>query len=136
MIVALSPKLSSVPIQTLKASPSSATIPLMTSIKYRNLPTVVLAGRPNVGKSTLFNRLLHKRRAITDPTPGVTRDPVEMDCLIDDKPLKLIDTGGFKLTDCEGIDKLVVKKTLDRYWIFPSNAAFRFLSDQKQISWL
>ncbi|MCL2720953.1 MAG: ribosome biogenesis GTPase Der [Treponema sp.] len=82
-------------------------------MKYKNLPTVVLAGRPNVGKSTLFNRLLRKRRAITDPTPGVTRDPVEADCLIGEKPLRLIDTGGFKLTDLEPIDKLVVEKTLD-----------------------
>jgi GTP-binding protein len=65
-----------------------------------------------VGKSTLFNRLLHKRRAITDPTPGVTRDPVEEDCFIDGKPLRLIDTGGFKLADCEGIDKLVVERTV------------------------
>jgi len=82
-------------------------------VKYKNLPTVVLAGRPNVGKSTLFNRLLRKRRAITDPTPGVTRDPVEADCLIDGKPLRLIDTGGFKLADQEGLDKLVVEKTLE-----------------------
>ena len=85
----------------------------MLNQKYRNLPTVVLAGRPNVGKSTLFNRLLHKRRAITDPTPGVTRDPIEEDCLIDEKPLRLIDTGGFKLSDCDKLDKLVVNKTLD-----------------------
>jgi GTP-binding protein len=84
----------------------------MTGLKYRNLPIVVLAGRPNVGKSTLFNRLLHKRKAITDPTPGVTRDPVEADCIIDGKPLRLIDTGGFKLAQREGIDKLVVEKTL------------------------
>ena len=81
--------------------------------KYRNLPVVVLAGRPNVGKSTLFNRLLHKRRAITDPTPGVTRDPVEADCFTDGKTFRLIDTGGFKLTEREGIDRLVVEKTLD-----------------------
>ncbi|MCL2411018.1 MAG: ribosome biogenesis GTPase Der [Treponema sp.] len=80
---------------------------------YSNLPVVVIAGRPNVGKSTLFNRLLHKRRAITDPTPGVTRDPVQADCLIDDKPLRLIDTGGFKLADQSFLDKLVVEKTLD-----------------------
>lgn len=81
--------------------------------KYKNLPTVILAGRPNVGKSTLFNRLLHKRKAITDPTPGVTRDPVEADCIIDGKPLRLIDTGGFKLADCDEMDKLVVAKTLE-----------------------
>ena len=86
---------------------------MLTTLKYRNLPTVVLAGRPNVGKSTLFNRLLHKRRAITDPTPGVTRDPVEADCLINEKPLRLIDTGGFKLTDCDELDKLVVERTLE-----------------------
>jgi len=65
--------------------------------KNTNLPTVVLVGRPNVGKSTLFNRLLHKRRTITDPTPGVTRDPIEADALINGKPVRLIDTGGFKL---------------------------------------
>jgi len=83
-----------------------------TGKKYQNLPVVVLAGRPNVGKSTLFNRLLHKRKAITSPIPGVTRDPVEADCLIDGKPLRLVDTGGFKLAESEGIDKLVVEKTL------------------------
>jgi GTP-binding protein len=82
-------------------------------MKYKNLPVVVLAGRPNVGKSTLFNRLLHKRRAITDPTPGVTRDPVEADCLLAGKPLRLIDTGGFKLADCDDMDKLVVNKTIE-----------------------
>jgi GTP-binding protein len=83
-------------------------------LKYRNLPVVVLAGRPNVGKSTLFNRLLHKRRAITDPMPGVTRDPVAMDTFIAGKPLRLVDTGGFKLDreGDEGFDDLVVAKTL------------------------
>jgi GTP-binding protein len=88
---------------------------------YRRLPRVVLAGRPNVGKSTLFNRLLHKRRAITDPTPGVTRDPVAMDGFIKGMPLTLMDTGGFKLDRRAGggreipgdiLDDLVVEKTL------------------------
>ena len=82
-------------------------------IKFENQPVVVLTGRPNVGKSTLFNRLLRKRRVITDPTPGVTRDPVEADCLIDNKPISLIDTGGYKLSDCNEIDKLVVNRTKD-----------------------
>jgi GTPase len=89
--------------------------------KNTNLPTVVLVGRPNVGKSTLFNRLLHKRRTITDPTPGVTRDPIEADTLINGKPVRLIDTGGFKLDRLAGnrkaensnsIDDLVVERTL------------------------
>ena len=84
--------------------------------KYENTPLVAIVGRPNVGKSTLFNRFLHKRRAITDPTPGVTRDPIEAQAIIDGKPVRLMDTGGFKLTrsgrkDDDIIDELVVKKT-------------------------
>ena len=53
---------------------------------YFNLPLIVIAGRPNVGKSTLFNRFMKKRLAITDPTPGVTRDPVEGTAFICGKP--------------------------------------------------
>ncbi|MDR1174512.1 MAG: ribosome biogenesis GTPase Der [Treponema sp.] len=87
-------------------------------MKYLNLPRVVLAGRPNVGKSTLFNRLLRRRRAITDPTPGVTRDPVEADALIAGRPVRLIDTGGFKLTreprnPGSNLDSIVVDRTLE-----------------------
>lgn len=82
-------------------------------IRYTGLPIVVIAGRPNVGKSTLYNRMLRKRRTITDPTPGVTRDPVESVCHLRDsgKPIRLIDTGGFKL-EREGLDALVVEKSL------------------------
>ena len=64
---------------------------------YYNLPLIVIAGRPNVGKSTLFNALTKTHRAITDPTPGVTRDPVESVALIAGKPVRLVDTGGYKL---------------------------------------
>lgn len=60
-------------------------------------PRVVIVGRPNVGKSTLFNRFLGMRRSITDSMPGVTRDPVEETCTVADNPIILIDTGGFKL---------------------------------------
>lgn len=84
---------------------------------YFNLPLIVIAGRPNVGKSTLFNALTHTKRAITDPTPGVTRDPVEGTCFIAGKPVHLVDTGGYKLTrDMQSreseMDDLVVEKTV------------------------
>lgn len=78
--------------------------------QLKNLPLVVLVGRPNVGKSTLFNRLTRSRKAITDPTPGVTRDPIEQTCYLNGQPLRLVDTGGFKL-DKEVLDDLVVEKT-------------------------
>jgi GTP-binding protein len=83
-------------------------------LRYENLPLVVIAGRPNVGKSTLYNRLLHKRRAITDPTPGVTRDPVDAVCDIgrSGRRCSLVDTGGFKI-DREGLDGLVIEKCLE-----------------------
>lgn len=84
---------------------------------YVNLPLVVLAGRPNVGKSTLFNRFMKRRIAIVDPTPGVTRDPVEATAFIAGKPVHLMDTGGYKLTRDVGtmeavMDDLVVEKTI------------------------
>ena len=85
---------------------------------YYNLPLVVIAGRPNVGKSTLFNRFMKKRIAITDPTPGVTRDPIESTAFICGKPVHLMDTGGYKLTRDIGtmeavMDDLVVEKTVE-----------------------
>jgi GTP-binding protein len=56
---------------------------------------VAILGRPNVGKSTLFNRLLGERRAITHPTPGVTRDGVEGRIHIRELLFSLVDTGGY-----------------------------------------
>ena len=57
-------------------------------------PLVVIVGRPNVGKSTLFNRLLARRRAITAATPGVTRDVVEEQVTLGGVAARLTDTGG------------------------------------------
>jgi len=86
--------------------------------EYEGLPTVVIAGRPNVGKSTLFNRFLHRRIAIVNDRPGVTRDPVEATAFLHDNPIHLVDTGGYKLTRDIGtkeaeLDDYVVEKSLD-----------------------
>ncbi len=60
------------------------------------LPTVVIAGRPNVGKSTLFNKLAGRRSAIVSDTPGVTRDRKEAEALVRGKRIRLIDTAGLE----------------------------------------
>jgi GTP-binding protein len=87
---------------------------IQSRTRFRNLPVVAIAGRPNAGKSTLFNRLLRERRAITDPTPGVTRDPVEAECELpySGKRVILVDTGGFKV-DRQGLDAEVVRRSLE-----------------------
>jgi GTP-binding protein len=57
-------------------------------------PVVAIVGAPNVGKSTLFNRLLGQRRAIVSDRPGVTRDRIAARCDIDGRQVTLLDTGG------------------------------------------
>ncbi|HKI60798.1 MAG TPA: ribosome biogenesis GTPase Der [Mariprofundaceae bacterium] len=58
------------------------------------LPVVAIVGRPNVGKSTLFNRILGKRKAIVGDRPGVTVDRLESECKLGKSTVVLVDTGG------------------------------------------
>ena len=60
----------------------------------RSLPVVALVGRPNVGKSTLFNRLTGNHHAIVEDMPGVTRDRRYGQCEYDGRLFRVVDTGG------------------------------------------
>ncbi len=68
----------------------------MSGVPSAGLPVVVIAGRPNVGKSTLFNKLAGRRFAIVSDTPGVTRDRKEAEALLRGKRVRLIDTAGLE----------------------------------------
>ena len=61
--------------------------------------TIAIVGRPNVGKSTVFNRMLEQRLSIVEDTPGVTRDRIYGDCNWLNKTFRLIDTGGIQIAD-------------------------------------
>ena len=65
--------------------------------RLREGASLALVGRPNVGKSSLFNRLLERERAIVTPLPGTTRDTVEEAMAVGGIPLRLIDTAGLRL---------------------------------------
>src|SRR5947209_9658693 len=69
-------------------------------------PVVAIVGRPNVGKSSLFNALAGRRIAIVDPTAGVTRDRVSTLVMADHRYFELMDTGGMGI---QGVDNLTAE---------------------------
>lgn len=83
---------------------------------WRQGAVVALVGRPNVGKSTLFNAILGQQRAITSVQPGTTRDAIEEAALISGIVCRLVDTAGLAQTDgeVEGLSQEVTRRTLER----------------------
>lgn len=73
-------------------------------------PLIAIVGRPNVGKSTLFNRLARRRIAITEDLPGTTRDRLYSDCDIWGRYATIIDTGGFDIAEREGYSPQIVEQ--------------------------
>jgi len=73
-------------------------------------PAVVIVGRPNVGKSTLFNRITGQRRAIVGDEPGITRDRIHGLAEHDGRPFELIDTGGIVVHDQEYIPAQILRQ--------------------------
>ncbi len=76
----------------------------------KRLPSVVLVGRPNVGKSTLFNRLIGTRRAIVTPVPGTTRDVLAQPVAWADYRFELTDTGGMFGASEDPLHQIVVQR--------------------------
>src|SRR5512134_410662 len=75
-------------------------------------PSVVLVGRPNVGKSTLFNRITGTRRSIVAPVAGTTRDAVAAPAAWRDRSFVLVDTGGLFGATTDPLHELVVQHGL------------------------
>ncbi len=86
-----------------------------TDIIHDHGPKIAIIGRPNVGKSTLVNRLLREDRVLAFDMPGTTRDSISLPLIWDDLPYTLIDTAGVRKKSKigEGIEKFSILKTIE-----------------------
>ncbi|MCH7808868.1 MAG: ribosome biogenesis GTPase Der [Planctomycetes bacterium] len=74
------------------------------------LPVIAIVGRPNVGKSSLFNSIARRRTSIVEPTPGVTRDRVSTICSVNDVYYELVDTGGHGIVDVDDLTEHIERQ--------------------------
>ena len=72
-------------------------------------PIITICGRPNVGKSTLFNRMIGQRKSIVSHIPGTTRDIIQTNCFWNDKQFILVDSGGI---DQHPLDEMTEKVSM------------------------
>lgn len=89
----------------------AVTEPPAVSPASHRLPVIAIVGRPNAGKSTLFNRLIRQRKAVVDATPGVTRDRNFATATWRGLPFILVDTGGIDPSETEGVLGQVQEQT-------------------------
>ena len=73
----------------------------------KSLPTVVIVGRPNVGKSTFFNRLVGKRIAVVEDSPGITRDRLYAEVTWNRNRFQVVDTGGIVFQDSDPMEEQI-----------------------------
>jgi GTP-binding protein len=91
-------------------------VPLDQPVKDRSYPSVAIVGKPNVGKSSLFNAILNEDRVNVTPIPGTTRDPVDELVEIDDKKYVFIDTAGLRRKNRieeKSLEYFSVKRAID-----------------------
>ncbi|MGE0753617.1 MAG: ribosome biogenesis GTPase Der [Alphaproteobacteria bacterium] len=90
-------------------------LPADESEEREDVIQLAIVGRPNVGKSTLFNHILGEERTLTGPEAGITRDAILVECTLNGRKVKLVDTAGMrrKAGVVEKLEKLAVADTLE-----------------------
>lgn len=84
-----------------------------SGVQESNIPIVAIVGRPNVGKSSLFNRICGKRKAIVEEASGTTRDRIHLQVVLEGRLLEIIDTAGIDFDTGSNIKDMANKQTKD-----------------------